>query len=61
MQQLFSRAIQQIKTSKSPLDENALDVRNIHFFHYRICKLTGSDFDSLLRFRFDEEIYQSKL
>lgn len=59
-QQLFSRAAQQVNAGKAPLDENALDVRIMPSFSRVVFALTGSDFDSLLRYRSSEEIYQSK-
>ena len=59
-QQLFARAIQQLKDGKSPTEEHALDVCRMAIPYAQNLKLTGSDFDSLLRCHFDEAVYESK-
>ena len=59
-QQLFVRAIQQVKGGKSPTDEHALDVCRMNLPMRPNLKLTGSDFDGLPRCDFDETVYESK-
>ena len=59
-QQLFRRAIQQLKDGKSPTEEHGLDVCRMAIPCAQNLKLTGSDFDSLLRCSFDEAVYESK-
>ena len=49
-QQLFSRAVLQIKVGKAPMDQNALDVRRSSF-PYGLLATYLSDFDSLSRRR----------
>lgn len=55
-QQLFVRAVNQMKTGKAPSDEVALDVSLTSTFMRPCLTLTGSDFDSLLRFDPSETI-----
>ncbi len=58
-QQLFSRAINQIKVAKGPMDENALGVRRESVFHNEFITYS-SDFDSLSGRHFDQKIHKSK-
>ena len=59
-QQLFVRAIAQIKSGRTPTADNALDVR---FFSSKTScpnlTLTSSDLDSLHRYSFDKTLHKS--
>lgn len=60
-QQLFMRAVYQMKAGKAPLDEHALDVCRPLFSQAPKWTLTISDLDSLLRGSLDQTLHESKL
>ena len=57
-QQLFVRAVSQVKSGRSPFAENALDVRYGKMFLALKLTLTSSDFDGLLRYYIDKALHQ---
>lgn len=57
-QQLFTRAVSQVRLGRPPSAENALDVRPVLLFIVLNLTLTCSDFDRLPRVRLDQAIHE---